>query len=137
MEGRVRQATVVKSAASKRKRWTDLKARLETFDRAGLLGFIADLYEANPANRRFFESRLLPESGAIEGYRRIVATAIYPDPFSRRPVSVREANAAIAEYRRATGDVVGTVDLMLTFVEAGTEQAVDLGLWRRRLLRRA
>jgi len=54
----------------------------------------------------------LPESGAIEGYRRIVATAIYPDPFSHRPVSVREANTAIAEYRRATGDVAGAVDLM-------------------------
>ena len=56
----------------------------------------------------------MPESGAIEGYRRIVATAIYPDPFSHRPVSVREANTAIAEYRRATGDVAGAVDLMLT-----------------------
>ena len=33
----------------------------------------------------------------------------------------------ITEYRRSTGDVAGTVDLMLTFLEAGTEQAADLG----------
>ena len=28
---------------------------------------------------------------------------------------------------RTTGDLAGTVDLMLTFVEAGTEQTADLG----------
>jgi len=115
------------TASPKRKRWTDLKSRLETFDRAGLVGLIADLYEASPANRRFLESRLVPQGGALDEYRRIVAAAIYPDPFSQRRVSVRDASAAITEYRRATGDVAGTVDLMLTFVEAGTEQAADLG----------
>ena len=57
----------------------------------------------------------------------MVVAAIYPDPFSRRRVRVRDASAAITEYRRATGDVAGAVDLMLTFVEAGTEQAADLG----------
>jgi hypothetical protein len=42
MEDRLREAAVVK-VSSKRKRWTDMKARLETFDRTGLLGLIADL----------------------------------------------------------------------------------------------
>lgn len=34
---------------------------------------------------------------------------------------------AITDYKRSTGDLVGVVDLLLTFVEAGTEQAADLG----------
>ena len=57
----------------------------------------------------------------------MVADAVYPDPFSRRRVSLRDATTAITEYRRSTGDVPGTVDLMLTFIESGTEQAADLG----------
>lgn len=48
------------------------------------------------------------------------------DPFSKRPISVRAAAAAITAYKRSTGDVAGTVDLMLTVVEAGTMQAADL-----------
>jgi len=68
-----------------------------------------------------------PGSRAIEEYRRLVADTIYPDPFSTRRISVRDAAAAIVEYRRSTGDASGTVDLMLTFLEAGTEQAADLG----------
>ena len=112
---------------TKRKKWSDVKARLEAFDRKGLVSLLGDLYDASVANRRFLHSRLSPGSRAIEAYRRLVADAIYPDPFSTRRVSVRDAAAAIAEYRRSTGDASGTVDLMLTFLEAGTEQAADLG----------
>ena len=112
---------------TRRKKWSDVKARLEAIDRKGLVSLLGDLYNANVANRRFLHSRLTPGSRAIEEYRRLVADAIYPDPFSKRRVSVRDAGAAIVEYRRSTGDTSGTVDLMLTFVEAGTEQAADLG----------
>jgi hypothetical protein len=112
---------------TKRKKWSEVRARLETFDRKGLVSLLGELYDANVANRRFLHSRLIPGSRAIEEYRRLVADAIYPDPFSKRRVSVRDAAAAIVEYRRSTGDASGTVDLMLTFVEEGTEQAADLG----------
>jgi hypothetical protein len=112
---------------TRRKKWSDVKARLEAIDRKGLVSLLGDLYNANVANRRFLHSRLTPGSRAIEEYRRLVADAIYPDPFSKRRVSVRDAAAAIVEYRRSTGDASGTVDLMLTFVEAGTAQAADLG----------
>jgi len=107
--------------------WADIKKKLEAFDQKGLVGLIYDLYEAGTANRRFLQARLLPSQSAVEKYRRLVAEAVFPDPFSRRRVSLRDATAAITEYRRSTGDLAGTVDLMLTFLEAGTEQAADLG----------
>ena len=112
---------------TKRKRWSDVKARLEALGRKGLVSLLGDLYDANVANRRFLHSRLTPGSRDIEEYRGLVADAIYPDPFSKRRASVRDAAAVIVEYRRSTGDASGTVDLMLTLVEAGTEQAADLG----------
>ena len=115
------------AAPTRRKTWSEVKARLEALDPKGLVSLLGDLYDANVANRRFLHSRLTPGTRAVEEYRRLVADAIYPDPFSKRRVSVRDAAAAIVEYRRSTGDASGTVDLMLTFVEAGTEQAADLG----------
>jgi hypothetical protein len=107
--------------------WAAVKTRLETLDRKGLVGLVHDLNEASEANRRFLEARFLPSEVAIEKYRRLVEAAVFPDPLSQRPIRLRDAGAAITEYRRSTGDVAGSVDLMLTFVEAGTEQAVDLG----------
>jgi hypothetical protein len=107
--------------------WAAVRKKLDAFDRAGLLALVHDLYDANASNRRFLEARLLSSSTSLERYRRLVADAVYPDPFSRQQVSVRDATATITEYRRSTGDLAGTVDLMLKFLEAGTEQAADLG----------
>src|SRR5213594_457240 len=120
-------ATRSAQASQRQPGWTYIKTKLEAFDKNGLVGLVHDLYEANTANRRFLQARLLPSPSALEKYRRLVADAVFPDPFSRRRVSLRDATAAITEYRRSTGDLAGTVDLMLTFIEAGTEQAADLG----------
>jgi hypothetical protein len=114
-------------ASQRQPSWADVKTKLDAFDRKSLIGLIHDLYEASTANRRFLHARLLPSPSAVEKYRRLVTQAVFPDPFSRRRVSLRDATAAITEYRRSTGDVTGTVDLMLTFIEVGTEQAADLG----------
>ena len=56
-----------------------------------------------------------------------MGTAVFPDSLSRRPIRLRDASATIVEYKRSTGDLAGVVDLLLTFVEAGTAQAADLG----------
>src|SRR5438093_12363217 len=115
------------SASQRQPSWTDVKTRLEALARRGLVGLVHDLYEANTANRRFLQARLLPSPNAVEKYRKLVTEAVFPDPFSQRRVSLRDGTAAITEYRRSTGDGEDTVDLMLTFIEAGTEQAADLG----------
>jgi hypothetical protein len=121
----MRQDDEMKS--TKRAAWSDVKVNLNGFDRAGLLGVIRSLYEANAANRRFLHARFVPTASALEEYRNLVQAAVFPPPLGQRPVRLREASAAIAEYQRSTGDLGGVVDLLLTFVEAGTEQAADLG----------
>ena len=108
-------------------RWSDIRAGLDGCDRNGLIGLVRDLYGASQTNRRFLHARYAPSAGVLEDYRRLVSEAVAPDPFSRQPVRLRDATAAITEYRRATGDVAGCVDLMLEFVEAGTAQTADLG----------
>jgi hypothetical protein len=107
--------------------WAAVKGNLDRIDRAGLLGVIRDLYEAAEVNRRFLHARFVPAASTLEDYRRMIRAALFPDPFSQRPIRLRDATATITEYKRATGDLTGTVDLMLEFVEAGTEQAADLG----------
>ena len=107
--------------------WAHVKARIDTIDRVGLIGIIRDLYDAAGVNRRFLHARFVPTRPTLDEYRRLVRAAVFPDPFSQRPIRLRDATATISEYKRATGDVGGTIDLMLEFVEAGTEQAADLG----------
>jgi hypothetical protein len=96
-------------------------------DRIGLVALIRDLCDLDAINRRALHARFAPNGATLDQYRRLVRTAVFPDPLSQRPVRLRDATATIRQYARATGDVAGTIDLMLEFVEAGTEQAADLG----------
>jgi hypothetical protein len=118
---------VRKTGATKRPTWSDVKANLAMTDRIGLMALIRDLYHLDALNRRALHARFAPNSATVDQYRRLVRAAVFPDPLSQRPIRLRAATAAIREYARATSDVAGTIDLMLEFVEAGTEQAADLG----------
>ena len=108
-------------------RWGEVKAKLKRFNASELMSVIQDLYQASPENRQFLHARLLPSAASLEEYRKRVEDAIFPDPFSSKPVRVREAERLVRHYRLSTGDRVGVVDLMLAMVEAGTAQAADLG----------
>src|SRR5437763_16947494 len=59
-------------ASQRQPSWTDVKTRLEALDRRGLVDLVHDLYEANTANRRFLQARLLPSPNAVEKYRKLV-----------------------------------------------------------------
>jgi len=100
---------------------------LKGFGASELVTVVHDLYQASPENRQFLRGRFLPSAADLEKYRSRVMDAVYPDPFSRKRVRVREAERLIRHYRLSTGDQPGVVELMLVMVEAGTAQAVDLG----------
>jgi hypothetical protein len=107
--------------------WGAVKAVLKGFSAPGLLALVHDLYDVSPENRQFLRGRLLPSAADLEKYRTRVTDAVFPDPLSRKQVRVGEAERLIRHYGLSTGDQTGVVDLMLALVEAGTEQAVDLG----------
>ena len=113
--------------SKKSRSWSGVKDKLAKMDRASLVGVIKNLYEASSQNRRFLHARFAPSGAALEEYRELVSEAVYPDLLSQRPVRLRDAAAAITEYKRATGELVGVLDLVLTFVEAGTQLAADTG----------
>jgi hypothetical protein len=107
--------------------WARVKASLDKMDRTSLMALIHDLYEIDGLNRRVMHDRFIPNDATFQRYRHLVRAAVFPYPLSQRPIRLREATATIREYQRATGNITGTVDLTLDFVEAGTEQAADLG----------
>ena len=112
---------------SKNHVWTDVKAALAARSTTDLVALLRDLYQVSPENRRFLHGRLLGPEVEIEKYRTLIADAVYPDPLSQARIRISEAQRLIRHYYKATGDLPGVVDLMFTFVEAGTEQAADLG----------
>lgn len=81
--------------------WSNVKNSLSSMDRAGLVGVIRDLYETSGANRRFLHARFVPAAATLDEYRKLIETAVFPDPLSQRPIRLRDAAAAIADYKLA------------------------------------
>src|ERR1700674_3021553 len=105
--------------------WRDVKAELDGFDRAGLLGLIKDLHGASRDNEAFLSARLGLGSDPLEPYRKTISRWICPDVMKGQNVSVAKAKKAISDYKKAIGLPQGVAELSIFYCES----ALDLLSW--------
>jgi hypothetical protein len=107
----------VANAKSALPTWIDLKAALLTFDRAGLLGLLQDLYAASKDNQAFLHSRLGLGPDQLKPYKVSISRWICPDVMRNHPISVSKAKKAISDYRKAIGRHDGLAELSIFYCE--------------------
>jgi hypothetical protein len=94
-----------------------------------VVGIVKALFDFSKENRTYLASRLFPEtdwSALLEKCRKQVREAVFPD--LPRQIRLGDARKAISAYKKATSDLAGTAELMLVFVESGTECASSYGV---------
>jgi hypothetical protein len=78
-------------------------------------------------NSKYLGDGLKKERGKVlEKYRKIIKEEFLPENAGKMRISVAER--AINDYSNASGDFVGTLDLMLTYVEEGVQFAKIFGV---------
>ena len=97
--------------------WTDVKAKLADFDRAGLLDLIQSLYSAHKDNQVFLHSRFGLGGDVLEPYKKIIDRWLWPDVVRNQDTSVSQAKRAISDYKKAVGDPAGVAELMVFYCE--------------------
>ena len=117
---------MIKQSKSQPK-WTDVKAKLASLDRAGLLGLVQDLYVAHPDNRTFLHTRFGLGEDVLEPYKQTIDRWLWPDAFRKQDTSVAKAKQAISNYKKAVGDPAGLAELMVFYCEQASGFASDLG----------
>lgn len=113
--------------AKKKRSWSEVKQRLGELAPEDAIALVRDLYGRSDENRSFIEARLSIGNDPLAPFRERIQTGLYPDPIHGPPISVAAARKAISDYRRATGDRRGTLDLMLHYVDCGTSMVLDYG----------
>ena len=109
--------------------WSTLRRQLATWEKPALLVLVKDLYEAAAENRDFIQARChAGESGgeALEKYRHKIVEQFYPARGDAK-LKLGEARKAIRDYYKATGNLHGTVELLMTYVENGAEFTDEYG----------
>lgn len=108
--------------------WSDVKAKLADFDRAGLIGLIQDLYAANKDNQAFLHARFALGGDVLKPYKTTIARWLWPDVFKNQDSSVAKAKKAISDYKKAIGPSEGLAELMVFYCEQAAGFSSDVGL---------
>jgi len=108
--------------------WSDLKAKLADFDRAGLIGLVQDLYAASKDNQAFLHARFGLGAEVLKPYKATIDRWLWPDVFKNQDTSVAKAKRAIADYKKAVGQTDGLAELMVFFCERAVGFSSDVGL---------
>lgn len=118
-----------KKPAKKPGGWSAARKRLATWDKPALLALVKDLHDAAPGNRHFIQARCQAEDSdgdALEPYRTKIVEQFYPKRGFGK-LKLGEARKAIRDYRKATGNIPGTAELLMTYVENGAEFTSQFG----------
>ena len=97
--------------------WTDVKAKLASLDRPGLVGLIQDLYAANKDHQTFLHARFGLGEDILKPYKEILDRWLWPDVLRNQDTSVIKAKQAISSYKKAVGNPVGLAELMVFYCE--------------------
>jgi hypothetical protein len=97
--------------------WSDVRAALLQFDRAGILGLVQDLYNARKDNQAFLHARLGLGHDQLQPFKASISNWICPDLTKNQPISVSKAKKAIADYKKAIGRPDGMAELSIFFCE--------------------
>ncbi len=108
--------------------WSDVKAKLTEFDRAGLIGLVQDLYAASKDNQAFLHARFALGGDVLKPYKTVIERWLWPDVFKNQDTSVAKAKKAIADYKKAIGHPEGVAELMIFYCEQAAGFSNDIGL---------
>ena len=107
--------------------WKDVKTVLAQQSAPELLQLIRDLYALRPENKDFIHARFLSTEETLQPYKTIIQESLYPDGTYDEPIQLARARKAISDYKKATKNPLGTLELMVYYVECGTQCTVDFG----------
>ena len=111
--------------------WTEIEKQLRELSADEVVKFVKGLHDLSPQNKAWLQSKLLPiaqDTKYLEACRRKVANYVYKETRGIPPMPrFSEARKVIAEYRKFTDDMRGSLDLMLTYIERGHQFTLDFG----------
>ena len=109
------------------RRWNDLRAVLVSQGSAELVDLVRDLHDLSHENRDFLNTRYLKSEDQLGMYKETIDESLYPDVYKNKPIRISAAKKALSQYTKSTNDEAGTLELMVYFVERGTQCTADLG----------
>jgi hypothetical protein len=109
--------------------WLEIKKALKYASERDLLGLVGELYLLSKANKDFLEARFVRNQAALDRYKAQIKKHLAPsEPWKdSQKISLKDAKKPLSDYRKATSDKIGLIELMVYYVECGTDFLCEFG----------
>lgn len=118
---------MIKRPSKSQPRWIDVKAKLASLDRSGLLALVQNLYAAHKDNQTFLHARLGLSVDVLKPYKQTIDRWLWPDVLRNQDTSVAKAKQAISNYKKAVGEPGGLAELMVFYCERASGFCCEFG----------
>lgn len=110
-------------------KWLEIRKVLSKCSERDLIGLVGDLYALSQSNKDFLEARFIKNDKVLARYKDLIKKYIAPsEPWkNHQRISLKDAKKAISDYKKATDDTLGLIDLMVCYVEYGTDFLCEFG----------
>ncbi len=108
--------------------WNSIKVYLHSLDKSGLIELIHRIYESDADLQQALAAKLISSDPGINRIRKRIMNLVYPDPLGTLPIRAGDALKTIRKFYMVSEDPSATSALLLDGIEAGTDQAADLGI---------
>ena len=114
---------------SKTSAWLKIRKLLASCSENDLIKLIGELYNVSTSNKDFLEARFLQDEHTLLRYKANIKRHLAPDePWkSSQPISLKQAKKILTDYNKATSNQIGLIDLMIHYVECGTDFVCQYG----------
>ena len=109
--------------------WTAIRQTLTAAEKPVLIAMIKELYDAASMNRDLLRARVLTgadDPELLEKYRSKIEEQFFPARGIGK-LKLGEARKAIRDYRKITGSIPGTAELLMFYVENGAKFTREYG----------
>ncbi len=107
---------------------SEMKSEIKKLDKKELARMLAELADFKPENGVWLKTRLYGPKleSSLEFYKNRVKDAF----FGKAAPSLKLARNALNDYKKVSGDQENSIDLMVFYVESGTELTLKYGdMW--------
>jgi len=113
--------------------WPQIKNLIKNYSNQELIDLIAQLHSLTQINKDFLAGRFLQNDHVliIERYKAEITKHIAPkEPWKEsQKINIKAAKNALTQYQKIVKDQFGLIDLMLHYVECGSNFSVDFGVY--------
>ena len=105
-----------------------IKSEIKRLDRKELARMLSELADFKPENEVWLKTRLYGPKleSSLEFYKKRIRNAF----FGKDAPSLKLARTALNDYKKVSGDLESNIDLMVSYVENGTELTLKYGdMW--------